>query len=149
MTGPSHRLALSLCAAVLGLLLCPRSFSAEPPWLEVHSTHFTVITDAGEKKGREVALRFEQMRAVFALLLGKEHLNQSVPLTILAFQNDKSYYHPALLRQGQPIDVPGFPAIIRLHRPQPLRGRAGAVAHDFAGMLLNYPPAQDEMTEAR
>ena len=67
------------------------------PWLEIHSTHFTVITDAGEKKGREVALRFEQMRAVFAVLLGKERLNQSVPLTILAFKNDKSYYQLAPL----------------------------------------------------
>ena len=148
MTRPSHRLAFSLCAAVLCLLLCPRSFSAEPPWLEVHSTHFTVITDAGEKKGREVALRFEQMRAVFALLLGKERLNQSVPLTILAFKNDKSYYQLAPLRQGQPIDVPGFflPGddqdfiVLNLFEDEPWR----AVAHDFAGMLLNfnYPPAQ-------
>jgi hypothetical protein len=148
MTRPSDRLALSLCAAVLALLLCPRSFSAEPPWLEVHSTHFTVITDAGEKKGREVALRFEQMRAVFALLLGKERLNQSVPLTILAFKNDKSYYQLAPLRQGQPIDVPGFflPGddqdfiVLNLFEEEPWR----AVAHDFAGMLLNfnYPPAQ-------
>ena len=148
MTCLPSRLPSSLCIAVLSLLLCPASFSAEPPWLEVHSTHFTVITDAGEKKGREVALRFEQMRAVFATLLGKERLNQSVPLTILAFNNDKSYYQVAPLRQGQPIDVPGFflPGddqdfiVLNLSEDEPWR----AVAHDFAGMLLNfnYPPAQ-------
>jgi hypothetical protein len=100
-----------LVAALIGLcvgLLPAAAPAAEPPWLEVHSTHFTVITDAGEKRGREVALRFEQMRSVFALLLGKERLNQSVPLTILAFKNDKSYYQVAPLRQGRPIDVPGF-----------------------------------------
>jgi tetratricopeptide (TPR) repeat protein len=82
--------------------------AAEPSsWLEVHSTHFTVITDAGEKKGREVALRFEQMRAVFGMLLGKERLVQPVPLTILAFRNDKPYYQLAPL-----IHVPatGAPA---------------------------------------
>src|ERR1035437_7115829 len=148
MTCLPSRLLSSLCIAVLSLLLCPASFSAEPPWLEVHSTHFTVITDAGEKKGREVALRFEQMRAVFAMTLGKERLNQSVPLTILAFKNDKTYYQVALLRQGQPIDVPGFflPGddqdfiVLNLFEDEPWR----AVAHDFAGMLLNfnYPPAQ-------
>lgn len=141
-------LSTAICAAVLGLLQCPFSFSAEPPWLEVHSVHFTVITDAGEKKGREVALRFEQMRSVFALLLGRDRLNQSVPLTILAFKNDKSYYQVAPLHQGQPIDVPGFflPGddqdfiVLNLFEEESWR----AVAHDFATMLLNYnyPPAQ-------
>jgi len=132
-----------------GVLLCfiPAP-AAEPPWLEIHSSHFTVITDAGEKKGREVALRFEQMRAVFATLLGKERLNQPVPLTILAFKNDKTYYQLAPLRQGQPIDVPGFflPGedqdfiVLNLFEEESWR----AVAHDFAHMLLNYnyPPAQ-------
>ncbi len=123
--------------------------ATEPsPWLELHSTHFTVITDAGEKKGREVALRFEQMRAVFGNLLGKERLNQPVPLTIFAFKSDKTYYQLAPLRNGEPIDVPGFflPGddqdfiALNLFEPEPWR----AVAHDFAHMLLNYnyPPAQ-------
>jgi tetratricopeptide (TPR) repeat protein len=126
----------------------PASAASEPPWLEIRSAHFTVITDAGEKKGREVALRFEQMRAVFANLLTKERLNQSVPLTVLAFKNDKSYYQVAPLHQGQPIDVPGFflPGedqdfiVLNLFEDESWR----AVAHDFAEMLLNYnyPPAQ-------
>src|SRR6202047_4142827 len=94
---------------LLGFIFLRSAFAAEQsPWLEIHSIHFTVITDAGDKKGREVAVRFEQMRAVFATLLGKERLHQSVPLTILAFDNDKSYYQVAPLREGLPIDVPGF-----------------------------------------
>ena len=106
---------IPLGVAFLGWVFCsiPASAATEPPWLEIHSTHFTVITDAGEKKGREVALRFEQMRAVFANLLTKDRLNQPVPLTILAFKNDKSYYQAAPLGHdatgnAQPIDVPGF-----------------------------------------
>jgi tetratricopeptide (TPR) repeat protein len=138
-------LVSALCAALLSSIF---AMAAEPPWLEVHSTHFTVITDAGEKKGREVALRFEQMRSVFALLLTKDRLNQSVPLTILAFKNDKSYYQIAPLHQGQPTTSPGFflPGedqnfiVLNLFEEEPWR----AVAHDFATMLLNYnyPPAQ-------
>src|ERR1700740_1919754 len=101
--------ALLLFTMLLCVVLAASAPAAEPsPWLEIHSTHFTVVTDAGEKKGREVAVRFEQMRAVFATLLGKEHLNQSIPLTILALNNDKSFYQVAPLRQGQPISVPGF-----------------------------------------
>jgi tetratricopeptide (TPR) repeat protein len=146
-----HAMSLRFLFAVCGVCLCaiPNAVAAaEPPWLEIHSAHFTVITDAGEKKGREVAFRFEQMRSVFAMLLSKERLNQSVPLTILAFKNDKSYFQVAPLRQGQPIDVPGFflPGedqdfiVLNLFEPESWR----AVAHDFAAMLLNYnyPPAQ-------
>src|ERR1700724_4205424 len=141
--------SISLFLALLASTFCfPASAADSNPWLEIHSTHFTVITDAGEKKGREVALRFEQMRAVFATLLGKERFNQSVPLTILAFDNDKSYYQVAPLRKGQPIEVPGFflPGddqdfiVLNLSEAESWR----AVAHDFAEMLLNYnyPPAQ-------
>src|SRR5258707_542705 len=88
------RLVLALCGIFLCAIPAPAS---EPPWLEIPSAHFTVITDAGDKKGREVALRFEQMRAVFANLLTKDRLNQSVPLAILALKNDKSYYQVAPL----------------------------------------------------
>lgn len=134
--------------ALLLLTLSLPTRAAEPPWLELHSVHYTVITDAGEKRGREVALRFEQMRSVFTTLLTKDHLNESRPLTILAFKNDKSYYQIAPLRQGQPITVPGFylPGydqdfiVLNLFEQEPWR----AVAHDFALRLLsfNYPPAQ-------
>jgi tetratricopeptide (TPR) repeat protein len=140
-TGP---IPISFVAAILlGIVLSPSAPATEQsPWLEVHSTHFTVITDAGEKKGTEVALRFEQMRAVFATLLMKQRLNEPVPLTILAFKNDKDYYQTAPLRQGQPIHAPGFflPGedhnftVLNLLEEESWR----AVAHDFAHLLLNY-----------
>jgi len=142
--------SIPLGLALLASFFCPPANPADdqPRWLEIHSVHFTVVTDAGDKKGREVALRFEQMRAVLATLLGKDRLNQSVPLTILAFNNDKSYYQAAPLREGQPIAIPGFflPGedqdfiVLNLFEEESWR----AVAHDFASMLLsyNYPPAQ-------
>jgi tetratricopeptide (TPR) repeat protein len=142
--------------AVLILRLSLSSFAAteqKSPWLEIHSTHFVVITDAGEKKGKEVALRFEQMRAVFATLLMKDRLNDSEPLTILAFKNDRDYYQSAPLQkdgfgQLQPITAPGFfvPGedqnfiVLNLFEPDPWR----AVAHDYAHLMLdyNYPPVE-------
>ena len=144
----THPITISfLNALLLGVLLSASASAAEQsPWLEIHSTYFTVITDAGEKKGQEVALRFEQMRAVFATLLMRDRLNQPLPLTIVAFKNYKSYYQSAPLRQGQPIDVPGFflPGedqnfiVLNLFEEESWR----AVAHDFAHLLLssNYPP---------
>ena len=146
-----HARSIPLYLASLVLVFCARSRAGNTPpspWLEVRSAHFIVVTDAGDKKGREIALRFEQMRSVFAILLSKQKLNQSVPLTILAFKSDKSYYQLSPLRQGQPINAPGFliPGedqdfiALNLFESDPWR----AVAHDFAIMLLNYnyPPAQ-------
>jgi hypothetical protein len=136
-------------AVLLGFIFLGSAFAAEQsPWLEVHSAHYTVITDAGDKKGREVALRFEQMRSVFATLLMKERLNEPVPLTILAFKSDKTYFQSAPLRRGQPIGAAGFfvPGedhnfiVLNLFEEESWR----AVAHDFAHLLLNYnyPPVQ-------
>ncbi len=62
------RLSLS-CVASLGS--APHAGAAEAQWIEVQSPHFSVVTDAGEKRGREVAMRFEQMRAVFSTLMAK------------------------------------------------------------------------------
>src|SRR5215469_4736400 len=145
----SRFLPIPLCIIILALFFyLPYGSAAEPPWLEIHSSHYTVITDAGEKKGREIALRFEQMRAVFANLLTKDRLNESRPLTILAFKNDSSYYRLAPLHQGQPIEAPGFllagddQDFVALNAFEEDSWRA--VAHDFAIRLLNfnYPPAQ-------
>ncbi len=138
-----------LFSTLIGVSLCTSSPAAEPsPWLEIHSTHFTVITDAGEKKGREVALRFEQMRSIFASLLMKDRLNEPLPLTILAFKSDKLYYQTAPLHQGQPTLVPGFFLsgddqnfiVLNLFEDAPWR----AVTHDYAHLLLsyNYPPVE-------
>ncbi len=132
-----------LLALLMGVLLAASAPAAEPsPWLELHSSHFVVFTDAGEKRGKEVALRFEQMRAAFASLLAKDRLNQSRPLTILALKNDKTYYQSAPLHQGQPIAVPGFflagddqdIIVLNLFEPEPWR----TVAHDLAHYLLSY-----------
>jgi tetratricopeptide (TPR) repeat protein len=141
--------SISLFMALVALTLSvPAEAANEPGWQEIHSTHFTVITDAGERKGREVALRFEQMRAVFGQLLGRDRLHESRPLTILAFKSDKTYYQLAPLRQGQPIAAPGFflpgddQDFIALNLFEEESWRA--VAHDLAisWMNYNYPPAQ-------
>lgn len=139
---------IPLYCLVTSLILCSHVIGAEPTWQQFNSSHFTVITDAGEKKGREIAFRFEQMRSAFATLLGKARLNQSVPLTVLALKNDKAYYQVAPPRDGQPIEVPGFLIagedqdfiVLNAFEEEPWR----AVAHDFALMVLkfNYPPAQ-------
>jgi len=90
------------------LSLTSVAFAGDPQWVEVRSPHFSVITDAGEKRGREVAVKFEQMRAVFGALLAKAKVNLPVPLQIIAFRNGKELRQFAPLWHGKPISVDGL-----------------------------------------
>ena len=64
-----------LLPLVLTLSATPLTLAADSQWIEIKSPHFSVVTDAGEKRGRETAMRFEQMRAVFGTLLTKANVN--------------------------------------------------------------------------
>jgi tetratricopeptide (TPR) repeat protein len=120
--------------------------AAEPQWQEFRSAHFSVISDGGDKQGREVVVRLEQMRTVLGQLLVRRKLIMPIPLTVYALKDDKRFFQMAPLHNGQPINVPGFflPGedhqfiVLNLSEPEPWR----AVAHDFAHLFLNYnyPP---------
>jgi tetratricopeptide (TPR) repeat protein len=136
--------------AVLSLLIAScfsrlATAKDEPKWIEVHSAHFSVITDAGEKRGREVALRMEQMRTIFGQLLLKDKLKMSVPITLIALKSDKQYGTVAPSKQSMAggFYVPGSDRIyivLNLFEVDPWR----SVAHPLAHYLLNYnyPPTQ-------
>ena len=139
--------ALLILLLVLSLRPCVLR-AAEPPWQEFRSAHFTVVTDTGDKKGREIVLRFEQMRTIFEQLLARKKVKMPVPLTIFALRDDKRFYQMAPLQNGQPISAPGFfiPGedhnfiVLNAFEEEPWR----AVTHQFAHLLLNYnyPPTQ-------
>src|SRR5271166_3660626 len=117
----------------------------EPKWIEVHSTHFSVLTDAGEKRGREVAVRMEQMRSVFGQLILKDKLKMSVPITIVALKSDKQYGSVAPTKQSMAggFYVPGWDRIyivLNLFEIDPWRSVAHSLAHYF--LNYNYPPTQ-------
>src|SRR5271163_1984495 len=117
----------------------------EPKWMEVHTAHFSVITDAGDKRGREVALRMEQMRAVFGQLLLKNKLQMSVTVTVIALKSDKQYglVSPAKQSMAAGFYVPGWDRIyivLNLFETDPWQAVAHPLAHYF--LNYNYPPTQ-------
>ncbi len=141
------RIAILLAMLItLGSLAPKPAFAKdEPKWLEVHTAHFSVITDAGEKRGREVAVRLEQMRAVFGQLILKTKLQMSVPITVIALKSDNQYglVAPAKQNKAAGFYVPGSDRIyivLNLFESNPWH----AVAHSLAHYLLNYnyPPVQ-------
>jgi tetratricopeptide (TPR) repeat protein len=101
-------MGLRLRFAWVPLLCSALAWSAAPEWTEVKSPHFSVVTDAGEKRGRDVALRFEQMRAVFGSLMAVAKVNLPVPLQIVAFRNTKELRQFAPLWNGKPTQMAGL-----------------------------------------
>jgi len=100
---------LKYCLAVgLVLLLSRPTFAGEQQWVEVRSPDFSVITDAGEKRGRDVALHFEQMRSVFGKLMTKANVNLAVPLQIVAFRNSKELRQMSPIFNGKPTEMAGL-----------------------------------------
>src|SRR3954468_19252878 len=119
--------------------------SDEPKWLEIHTAHFLVVTDAGEKRGREVALRMEQMRTLFGQLLMRDKLRMPLPTTVIALKSDKYFglIAPTKQNREKAFYLPGSDRIyivLNMFEAEPWR----AIAHPLAHYLMNYnyPPAQ-------
>jgi tetratricopeptide (TPR) repeat protein len=134
-----------LCWIISILFSVPAFAGDEPKWTQVHSAHFSVLTDAGDKHGREVALRMEQMRAVFGQLLLRDKLKMSVPITVVALKTDAQYaaVAPGRQRTAAGFYVPGSDRIyvvLNLSEADPWRAVAHSLAHYF--LNYNYPPAQ-------
>ena len=89
-------------------ILIVSAMGSEPAWVEIRSPHFSVVTDAGEKRGRDAAFHFEEMRAVFGALLFKAKVTLPTPLQIVAFRNTKELRQFAPLYNGKPTQVAGL-----------------------------------------
>jgi tetratricopeptide (TPR) repeat protein len=114
-------------------------------WIRVNSAHFSVLTDAGEAKGRVVAVRFEQMRAEFGQLLARSKLKTPVPVEIIALKGDDEY---ARVAPPYAANAPGFflrgddrnYVVLNLFEDDGW----GTASNEYSHLLLNYnyPPSQ-------
>ena len=73
---------MSLCA--------PKDSAARAKWVEVLTPHFTVVSDAGEKKARQTASQFEEIREVFQNSFPNLRTNIGKPVIIFALKNEDS-----------------------------------------------------------
>ena len=80
-----------LAAAALVSFLLPHAVKAAEQWLKLQSSHFELYTTAGEKKGREAVLYFEQVRDFFQRTRGESKAIPSTPVRIIAFRSDKEF----------------------------------------------------------
>lgn len=139
-----HRPWLYGLLFTIGVLLC--TGARADTWTQVRSTHFVVNTDAGADRGRQLTLRFEQMRAIFGQLILRSEVNLPVPLTIIALRNSDEMQAHVPVFQGKAVDLSGF-FVGRPDRDYIVldlsAGNGGTtVVHEYAHTLLdgNYPP---------
>ena len=98
-------LAMALC-----LLPCMQASAREreEEWTSVQSKNFLLVGNAKESDIRKVALRLEQFREAYLRTLPVEHIDSSVPLTVLVFKDDVAYRPFEPLYSGQSTGVVGF-----------------------------------------
>lgn len=71
-------------------LVLVSSLRAAEPWLRIATPHFELYTNAGEKKGREAVLHFEQVRSFF-MDLGTLKEKPEPPARIIGFRSERDF----------------------------------------------------------
>lgn len=138
-------------AGILAVVLVCHGFGScanKRTWLRIRSDHFTVITDAGEKRGLEVATHCEEMRAAFSVLMNRASTHDPSPLLILALNGQKEIDElgssPASRLQHAGIFLPGAgESFILVEASGDL---AHTVFHEYAHELLYANTAANVQT---
>ena len=117
-----------LCAILALFLRGP--LAAADQWIKLATPHFELYTIAGEKKGREAILYFEQVRSFF-LEASQSKRASEFPVRIVAFRGEKQY---------QPYRINEFAVAYYTHG----RNRDYIVMQDIASE--HYPVAIHEYT---
>jgi tetratricopeptide (TPR) repeat protein len=92
---------------ILALLLAstPEAAAAEK-WINLTTSNFNIVSNAGEGDTRRLALKLEQFHAIFSKLFNANAA--SVPVTVMVFKNDSSFKPFKPLYNGKPKDVAGY-----------------------------------------
>jgi hypothetical protein len=135
-----------LFAAILVAFL-DRSLTAADQWVKLATPNFELYTTAGEKKGREAILYFEQVRSFFLEASASKRVSE-FPVRIVAFRGEKQYqpyrlneFAIAYYARGRNRDYIVMQDIASEHYP--------VAIHEYAHLIiehsgLNPPPWLNE-----
>jgi tetratricopeptide (TPR) repeat protein len=133
---PGKHLARLVAPAILGSVLLPGRLGASEQWIKLETPHFELYTTAGEKKGREAILYFEQVRSFF-LQASPSKRAPEFPVRIVAFRSE-SQYKPyrvsetalAYYTQGRQRDYIVMQDIASEHYP--------AAIHEYTHLIVQH-----------
>jgi tetratricopeptide (TPR) repeat protein len=89
LTIPLPALAHSGLAAAV-ILLSSSPAAADDAWVEVTTPHFTIVSNAGEKRARNMGWQFEQMQGVLARVWPWAKGSFEKPLVVYAMKDERS-----------------------------------------------------------
>ena len=99
-----------LAFAVAWLVLRSVALAGPDQWIEVSSSHFSVLTNSNEKQARHFVDQFERMRWVFQTLFPTANTDPPAPIEVYAAKNGKSFQAvepQAYLAKGQ-LSLAGY-----------------------------------------
>ena len=84
------RLRVRCGVAALALALAVTPAAADDTWVEITTPHFTVISNAGEKRARNMGWQFEQVQAVLTSIWPWAKGSFEKPLVVYAVKDERS-----------------------------------------------------------
>jgi len=140
---------LPIAAFVLALAASSQpAAAASPGWSRARSTHFEVLTDAGEPVALHAAARLETLRTALAALFPPRPSDER-PLVAILLASGSSFEELVPRKHRKPREVAGFfqgcgewDAIVARIATEP-RGPFTSLDHEYAHVALNRSlPAQ-------
>src|SRR5258708_3711981 len=117
------------------VILVAPLFGAEQ-WVKLTTPNFELYTTAGEKKGREAILYFEQVRSFFLQASESKRVSE-FPVRIVAFRGEKQYqpyrineFATAYFTRGRDRDYIVMQDVLSEHYPTAI--------HEYTHLILRH-----------
>ncbi|MFL6261899.1 MAG: tetratricopeptide repeat protein [Thermoanaerobaculia bacterium] len=102
--------SFTLLAAALWALAVPAGALPSPrnPWIEVRTASFTLFSEAGERKTKEIGEDLERLRDALSQLSPGLALSSPTPTYIFVFRDAPSFQPYQRTYNGKPLDSGGY-----------------------------------------
>src|SRR5436305_3638879 len=106
----SRTLHAAALAVTLWALAAPARALPSPKasWIEVHTASFTLFSEAGERKTREIGTDLERLRDALSQLSPGLTLSSPAPTYIFVFRDAPSFQPYQRTYNGKPLDSGGY-----------------------------------------
>jgi len=126
-----------IAAVLAGMLVDPAAAAAEQ-WLKLKSSHFELYTTAGEKKGREAILYFEQVQDFFSRARSSNaKLISDASIRIVAFRSENEFKPYRINESATAYYLNGYDRDYIVMGNITQKNYPGAV-HEFTHLLLKH-----------
>src|SRR5574341_1992556 len=89
----------------VALLFAASALSADERWIEYRSGPFEVLTNAGERAGRETLARLEQFRYALGQIAGKPDPQATWPVRVLVLKSAQQQAYSSAVPLGLARDA--------------------------------------------